>query len=158
MKASKRSHGGLLSLYSDRDTQGLTLHIILCFLDATYSWVHEFRVACFTSRWEMMNFCRTVTQQESGGPAGLQSGPKERERERREQLPCCYSSWKEAAVVGTPLLNLSWCYDTSAVKKFLINFCLRGADIRFYFFCTSNLSFLPQNLSELIPPHSAICM
>lgn len=30
IKASMRGHAGLLPLYSDRDTQGLTLHIILC--------------------------------------------------------------------------------------------------------------------------------
>lgn len=85
-----RSHAGLLPLYSDRDTQGLTSHVTLCpvcFPDAIKD-VEQKKKKKKSARVQSRSLsqqarfdvrvCRSVTHQESDEPPGLQSGPHER--------------------------------------------------------------------------------
>lgn len=85
-----RSHAGLLPLYSDRDTQGLTSHITLCpvcFPDAIKD-VEQKKNKKKSARVQSRSLsqqarfdvrvCRSVTHRESDEPPGLQSGPHER--------------------------------------------------------------------------------
>lgn len=93
-----RGHAGLLPLHSDRDTQGLTLHIILfvCFPDASKTKQTK-KVEYVSSeafyqqaKWYV---CLQICHQESDKRAGLQSVPP-KETKEREHLPSCFNSWK----------------------------------------------------------------
>lgn len=145
-EASMRSHAGLLPLYSDRDTQGLTSHVTLCpvcFPDAIKD-VEQKKNKKKSARVQSRSLsqqarfdvrvCRSVTHRESDEPPGLQSGPHER-GDRKGTIALLLNSQPLECTEGSErvrpqLLELSRCYGTSSPPTFYFQLLRLWAGMR----------------------------
>lgn len=138
-----RSHAGLLPLYSDRDTQGLTLHIILCcvcFPDAIKNVTKN--TECTSSEllafpagemWRVrLQICHRPGLWWATGAAVW--APRGSERKGNscpliivpgKMVAGLVTAQVEGSVRVRPqLLELSWCYDTSVLQLSIFNYCV----------------------------------
>lgn len=143
-EASMRSHAGLFPLYSDRDTQGLTLRIILCrFPDAIKKCLEKKKLSAGVQNCSLFQqarcdvcVCRSVTRRSLMSYLGCSQGPK-REWENGNNCPLIILSGRRMAEhadtqaegsvhVKPQLLEILWCYDTSALQLSIFDYCVCG--------------------------------